>query len=212
MTLSAIAVTSFLLGLSGAMMPGPLLTVTISESVRRGAWAGPVLIAGHALLEGTLILALLFGLDKILQAPLAFAVISFAGGLILVWMGRGMLRTLPQLTLDLRPAQETGLHPVVAGVMVSVANPYFTLWWATVGLGYLLIAEEVGRTGVAVFYVFHVLSDLVWYSLISGTATFGRRFLNDRAYRLLVGSCALFIISFGFYFIYRGIENISNLS
>ena len=46
---------SFLVALTGAMMPGPVLTVTISESSRRGAWAGPLLMIGHALLELALI-------------------------------------------------------------------------------------------------------------------------------------------------------------
>ncbi|HEY1405238.1 MAG TPA: LysE family transporter, partial [Spirochaetota bacterium] len=54
--------SSFLIALSGAMMPGTLLTVTVAESTRRGMIAGPLLILGHAILEFALLLALLFGL------------------------------------------------------------------------------------------------------------------------------------------------------
>ena len=58
--------TSFILALSGALMPGPLLTVTVSESSRRGAHVGPMMIFGHSLLELALVIALLSGLAPFL--------------------------------------------------------------------------------------------------------------------------------------------------
>lgn len=208
MTLAVIAGASFVLGFSGAVMPGPLLTVTIAESVRRGPWAGPLLIAGHAALEAVLVLALFFGLGDVFERPPVFAAVALSGGAMLLWMGAGMLRGLPSLHLDLTASREAGMHPVAAGAVVSLANPYFTLWWATVGVGYLAVAHEAGTGGVAVFYLFHILSDFVWYAFVSGTVTFGRRFMNDRSYRVLVGGCALFILAFGLYFGYRGAQTL----
>lgn len=205
--LLAVAGTSFILGLSGAMMPGPLLTVTIAESLRRGWRAGPLLVAGHAVLEGGLVLALFFGLAELVRRPPVFTVVALVGAVLLLWMAWGMWRSLPGLSLDLEAAGNGRLHPVAAGVLVSLANPYFTLWWATVGLGYLVVAHEAGPAGVVVFYLFHVLSDLVWYALVSGSVTLGRRFLTDRAYRGLVGGCALFIFVFGCYFGWRGLTS-----
>jgi threonine/homoserine/homoserine lactone efflux protein len=203
-TLLAIAGTSFVLGLSGAMMPGPLLTVTITESVRRGAWAGPLLVAGHAALEGVLVLLLFAGLDEVVRTPLVFSAVALIGGILLLWMGWGMLRSLPTLRLDLAANGDAAMHPLTAGVLVSLSNPYFILWWATIGLGYMVVAHEAGAAGVLTFYLFHILSDLVWYALVAGAVSFGRRFLSDRAYRFLVGSCALFLVGFGFYFGWRG--------
>ncbi|HKK00886.1 MAG TPA: LysE family transporter [Desulfuromonadales bacterium] len=204
MTLATIAATSFVLGFSGAMMPGPMLTVTISETVRRGPWAGPLLVAGHAALEALLVVLLFFGLGDLVRSPAAFTAVALVGGATLVWMGFGMLRSLPGLTLDWDISGDASRHPVTAGAVVSLANPYFTLWWATVGLTYLFVAHGSGWMGVVVFYLFHILSDLVWYSFVSAAVACGRRFLSDRAYRLMVGSCALFILGFGCYFGYRG--------
>ncbi len=204
MTLLAIAGTSFALGLSGAIMPGPLLTVTIAESLRRGPWAGPMLVAGHALLEAAVVLLLYFGLGEVVQAPPVFAGIALVGGALLLWLAAGMLKGLPRLSLQLGVGEGAGLHPLAAGVAVSLANPYFLLWWATVGLGYLVVASRVGLAGVAVFYLFHILSDLAWYALVSNATCFGRRFLSDRGYRGLVGGCALFLLLFGGYFFYLG--------
>ncbi len=95
MNLVAIAGMSFVIGLSGALMPGPLLTVTVAETVRRGIWAGPLLAAGHAILEGLLVVLFFFGLAELVQQPAVFSVVALAGGGMLMWMGSQMLRGLP---------------------------------------------------------------------------------------------------------------------
>lgn len=206
MTLAAVAGASFALGFSGAVMPGPLLTVTVAETMRRGRAAGPLLMVGHALLEAAVVALLLLGPGELLGRPPLFAAAALVGGAVLLWMGVGMLRALPALRLEPAEGAAPGLHPVAAGAVVSLANPYFTLWWATVGLGYLAVAREAGAAGVLVFYLFHILSDFVWYAFVSNAVTCGRRFLGDRSYRLLVGGCALFVLAFGLYFGYRGLQ------
>jgi threonine/homoserine/homoserine lactone efflux protein len=208
MNLAIIASTSFILGFSGAMMPGPLLTLTIAETVRRGAIAGPLLILGHAILEGAVVLLVFFGASEVIQHPTVFSTVAILGGGMMLWMGYGMIRSLPSLRLDLEAENEAGLHPVVAGAVISLANPYFTIWWATIGLSYLVVAHEAGITGVMVFYFFHILSDLVWYCFVSGTVAYGKRFLNDRGYRVMVGVCAVFIVGFGIYFGWKGFGRI----
>ena len=43
-SLIAIFSSSFVIALSGALMPGPLLTVTVSESPQRGVVTGPLVV------------------------------------------------------------------------------------------------------------------------------------------------------------------------
>ena len=78
--------TSFLIALSGAMMPGPLLTATISHSAIRGLIAGPLLILGHGILELALVLALISGLEPYVNNDSFFVVVGILGSFILVWM------------------------------------------------------------------------------------------------------------------------------
>lgn len=208
MTLGAIAATSLVLGFSGAMMPGPLLTLTISETARRGMRAGPQLIAGHALLEGSLVILLLLGLAELVQRPMVFTLIALVGGIMLVWMGYSMMRSLPGLSLDLSADEQQKGSLLISGALVSLANPYFTLWWATVGIGYLTVTIDRGWAGGITFYLFHILADLLWYSAVAMAVSRGRNLLSDKIYRGLIGSCALFLVLFGGYFGYCGIDSL----
>jgi threonine/homoserine/homoserine lactone efflux protein len=204
--LTAIFCTSFLLALSGAMMPGPLLTVTISESSRRGFMVGPTMILCHGVLELALVLALLAGLAPVLQRDEVFIVISLLGGSVLMWMGLGMLRGLSRLSLQGQVDQAGGRNLVLAGIALSAANPYWLLWWASIGLGYIAHAIKFGIVGVAAFFCGHILADLAWYSLISAGIAKGKKFFGDGVYRTLIGGCALFLLAFSCWFLYGGIE------
>ena len=115
-TLLTIFISSFVIALSGAMMPGPLLTVTISESSRRGFIAGPLLIAGHAILELALVSALLLGLAPFFQMPVVFVVTALTGALILLWMAFNMFRSLPSLHLSWEEDKIKRNHPIASGI------------------------------------------------------------------------------------------------
>ena len=210
MTLALITIfsSSFLIALSGALMPGPLLTITISESTRRGAIVGPLVIFGHGILELSLITALLLGMAPLLQRNDVFVFISLVGGSILLWMAFSMFKSLPGLHLDVAPGKEKSKNLVITGILFSLANPYWIIWWASIGLGYILHSVKYGIIGVAAFFLGHILADLAWYALISFGVARGRRFFSDVFYRRLIGCCASFLVIFSCYFFYSGIEKI----
>jgi threonine/homoserine/homoserine lactone efflux protein len=211
MTLFTIFASSFVIALSGALMPGPLLTATISESTRRGFIAGPLMIAGHAVLELTLVISLLLGLAPFFQKPAVFAVTALAGSAILFWMAFGMFRTLPSLSLFWEGKQTKLNHPMLSGIFMSLSNPYWIIWWATIGVGYIIYSRQFGLWGVAFFFAGHISADLAWYSFISATVAGGRRFLTDRLYRALIACCAVFLVLFAGYFAYAGFEKLRNI-
>lgn len=251
MELWVIFTTAFLVGLSGAMMPGPLLTVTIGESARRGFIAGPLIVLGHGILEGALVVALALGLAAFLAASAVAKGIALVGGLFLLYLGWGMFKDARSGRVELafpsgrdtaagcaaanpqeisgektgcasiadrrlvekggesfaggsaRPAK--GMHPVLAGIFISLSNPYWSLWWATVGLGYITISLKQGSLGLASFFTGHILSDLAWYSLVAGMIAGGRRFLKPVVYQGILAICGLFLIGLGGYFVFWGV-------
>ena len=189
-------------------MPGPLLTVTVSESTQRGAVAGPLVILGHGILELALVLALLSGLAPFLKRDDVFVVIALAGGIILLWMAISMFRSLPTLRLDLTGGEQKPKNLIMTGIVMSLANPYWTIWWATIGLGYIMHSVKFGIAGVAAFFIGHILADLAWYTLISFSVAKGRSFFTETIYRRLIGGCAVFLVIFAGYFFYSGIEKL----
>jgi len=207
MDITALFITAFLVGLSGAMMPGPLLTVTIAESAQRGFKAGPLIVLGHAILELALIIALLAGLSLYLQKPVVTTVISIIGGAFLLFMGFNMIKDVLQGRVALENSENDAgkvinMHPVVAGILVSVSNPFWSIWWATIGLTYLTMALKSGAVGITSFFSGHIMADLLWYSLIAAAIAGGRRFLKQQVYQTIIMLCGLFLIGLGGYFIY----------
>ena len=207
----AIFASSFVIALSGALMPGPLLTATISESSRRGFIAGPLMIGGHAILEMALVAALLMGLAPFFQKPGVFVAIALLGSCILLHMAFRMLRSLPALHLSWEGGSKRLNHPVIGGILMSVSNPYWFIWWATIGLGYILYSRQFGLWGVAFFFAGHILADLAWYSLVSAAVAGGRHFLTDRLYRGLIAVCAACLVEFAAYFSYAGFDKLIGL-
>lgn len=206
--LAAIFGTSFAVALSGALMPGPLLTVTISESARRGAWTGPQIIAGHAVLETAMLIILLVGASPVLQSDMAFVIIAFSGATVMLWMAMGMFRSLPVITLIPETEQTTVTHPVVAGIVMSLLNPYWVIWWAAIGLGYVTYSMNFGIAGILSFFTGHISADLAWYTFVSVSVSKGKQFMTDFVYRVIIGVCASALACFAFWFAWSGAQRL----
>ncbi|HEY66345.1 MAG TPA: LysE family transporter [Caldilineae bacterium] len=211
MELLAIAAAFWVISLSGALSPGPLTALAISEGARAGFWSGPKLALGHGLIEGALVFAIAYGLGGWLQRPVVAGVVGLAGGVLLLWMGYGLIAGVRRGELSLENARTASapgvvrLGQVTAGVLVSVGNPFWSLWWATVGASQILRVVPYGLAGLAFFYVFgHWTTDLGWLSLLSGATSSGRGLISDRVYRLALMICGLFLIAFAAYFGWSG--------
>ena len=206
MTLFAVVALSFVVALSGAMAPGPLLTYTIARTVQtreRGFLVGAWVILGHSALEAVLIAILLMGFATVLRSPLAVRGIGTLGGLFLVVMGstllyqllRGRLpNSIQDSTPEIRPR-----NAVLGGVLVSMSNPYWWIWWATVGFAFMVRYDISTRhwPGLIAFFVGHEAGDLAWYLAVSVLVYLGRRHIAGRVYRVVLGICATAIIGFG---------------
>jgi threonine/homoserine/homoserine lactone efflux protein len=196
-----IGLAALVLALSGAMMPGPLLTVAVEQTVRHGKGAAMLLMVGHALLEAALLLGLALGLNRILLMPTVKVGLSAVGGVFLLWMGGSMLvdvyrgRVVLELEGVTRPPSRFG--PVLRGALVSLANPYWILWWTTIGLKLASDSLAIGPAGVGAFFLGHEAADFGWYFAIAIAVASGRRFLSDRTYRIVIGACAVFLLYLG---------------
>lgn len=204
----ALGGAAFLVGLSGAMSPGPYLTVTITRTMTRGPLSAALMLVGHALLEGALLVGFAFGLQNVLRMPVVATALALVGGAILIWMGQGLLRgalsgsIVPVAHAD---AAESRLGPVLQGITVSLSNPYWTLWWATIGVKLASDGLAIGAIGVIAFFIGHELADIAWYGFVITAVSRGRGLLAERPYRVVIGACAAFLVYLGARFVLDGI-------
>lgn len=193
--------TAFVIGLSGAMMPGPVLTATISETLKRGFRAGPLIVAGHAILEIVVLAAVVAGLGHWITQPAVKRMLGLLGGGLLILMGAHMAWTAEvavRVALGTRPDPKAAVRgPMLAGILTSLSNPYWAIWWATIGLNLASLALKNGLPGLATFYSGHILSDLAWYSAVAAAVASGRRLCPPPAYRVLITACGLALVGLG---------------
>ncbi|NYB52058.1 MAG: LysE family transporter [Methanobacteriaceae archaeon] len=197
------AAASFWVGLSGAMVPGPMLTVTISDSLKKGFRAGPLVVLGHLMAEITLMILLVLGLGWVIRSDMATMLIGGIGGIMLIYIGYTIAKSpLPsEIPGEGKPVEKRG--SVLSGIITSISNPYFYLWWATVGWAFMLKGIELaGIIGVLSFLTGHWGADLAWYSLVSFFTGKGRHILPGKRYRIMMIICGVFLVLLGFYFIY----------
>lgn len=204
--------SAFVVGFSGAMMPGPVLTATISEVLKKGWFAGPLIVLGHAILEIVVLVLVVAGLGKIFELDIVMAVLGWVGGSLLFVMGLQMAGTAKKAAAeiaDVKANPKMAIRgPVVTGILTSVSNPYFPLWWATIGLNYVGYALKHGMPGLVSFYSGHILSDLTWYTIVALAVHSGRRICPPPVYRWLLTLCGAALCVLGIIFIRAGFKGI----
>lgn len=208
---------ALVIGFSGAVAPGPLLTYCIQLTCQRGFWAGPLLILGHIILEALLVVGLIFGFGGIIKLPLTQIILGIVGGLLLVWMGWGLIwkETSSSLAISetaattetlLEKKYQRQLSPILAGMLLSLSNPYWLLWWAMIGLALITQAQTLGVLGVGSFFTGHILADLLWYTFVSGVIATGRHWFNPQVYRWLLICCGIALILLASKFIFDALQ------
>jgi threonine/homoserine/homoserine lactone efflux protein len=212
----SVFINALLVGYSGAMMPGPLLTYTIERSLSRGWKVGLLVPLGHVLLEILIVVLLYLGLGTILNAPLPKMIILFAGGVLLLCFGLDMLIKAIKGSVSITGGKvesalkTSDLEIMLKSGLISVLNPYFLLWWATIGLGFLLANTRFGPWGIVLFYAGHAMADFTWYFAVSVLCDKISKFIGGKAYRIIIGVLGAALGYFAVMFIMDGIKLIGH--
>ncbi len=186
----------FLIGLTGAAVPGPMLFATIEASLRRGWTAGPLIVLGHAAVEVLICGVILLGFS--IANDIVFDAVSLVGGGALIIFGMMTIRSSRNATFDVKGGV-TG-SPVVAGALTSVSNPYFLVWWLTIGNSMILDGLRIGVVAALLFIIGHWIADLVWYVSVSMISGSGGKLMSDRTYHTFLAGCGVFLLCFGAYY------------
>jgi len=206
-------------GFSGAVVPGSLLAVVVRESVRVGWQAGPLMMIGHGALELVAVILLATGLIRFARSRRVRGLIGVVGGGVLVYLGYLTFGTSGEAgAAALRvgvgtAAQALGLPTILRlislGALMSMTNPYWWLWWATIGVAHVGWATHRGRLGGGTYFSGHVLSDVLWYCAVAAALSAGRALLSPAALRGIYVGCAVFLLALGAIFAVAGARTLA---
>jgi threonine/homoserine/homoserine lactone efflux protein len=209
-SLLAVFMFSFAVAFGAVVSPGPISTAIVSQSPQHGWLTGPLVAAGHSLLELLIVILIAFGLAAGLARPGIQVAIALVGGVLLLWMGGKMAWDAWRGASRL-PGRASGLAPLSSrqlvglGMLATISNPFWYAWWVTVAAGYLAQARVLGLAALAAFYVGHIAADFAWDTTLSAVLGGGRRWLTDRLYRALLLICGGFLVYLGIAFFSRGL-------
>ena len=182
-----------LISLSGVMMPGPVFAVTIARSYK-SQFAGIRVAVGHALIEIPLILLINYGFASFFQNALVQKVLFLAGGSVLVWMGIRMLRARGKAVEE---GKDLPSNSIFAGATTTALNPYFILWWATIGSMLIMKSLSFGLTGLILFAIVHLLCDFGWLAFVSVIVHRTKSLWGGKVQRGLIIASSVLLIGFG---------------
>ena len=187
----------FFVGLTGALVPGPMLFATIETSLTKGWLSGPKVVSGHALIEMLIFVLIVAGFST-QAAQGAVLWISIVGGSVLVLFGIMTIKEGKHASLS--GGDSVFKSPFAAGVITSISHPYFWLWWLTVGAGLVLMGLEISLLAAFIFLLGHLMADLSWYTLVSSAFSRGKSLMSEGTYQNLLMGCGLFLMVFGVWF------------
>jgi threonine/homoserine/homoserine lactone efflux protein len=193
-----VLIMAFTIGLTGALAPGPTLVATVNSSLESGWTAGPKVAAGHALVEVLVFLIIVGGMAVVMQQYSHY--IALIGGLALIAFGILTVKESRGAKM-LSPEGKAVGNPYLAGILTSAANPYFWIWWLSIGSAMVIDGLRGGIMMAALFLIGHWFADFGWFTLVSTSLDRGKGILSEANYRRILAACGGFLMLFGLYYI-----------
>jgi threonine/homoserine/homoserine lactone efflux protein len=188
-----------------------MLTASITEAVKKDYRAGTSVVFGHVIVETSMIVLLALGLIQIIGLKTPFIVICIVGGAVLVLTGVKSIKIgRKSAIIETTKEEPKFAHgPIYNGIITSVSNPYFFMWWFTVGATFVFEGLRLaGLVGLATFLIGHWASDFSWYGFVSFCTEKGTAVAGDKAYRFILIGCGAFLSLLGLVFVYSGFATI----
>ena len=202
--------TIVVLSMTGVMMPGPVMAASMAKGLR-SRWSGVQVALGHGVVEFPTIALIALGFSTVLKDSRVSIAVGILGGVLLIYMGLSMFMSRHEDVTKLEKAEDPkgkarSKHdpfpypPLVAGIITTATNPYYFLWWATLGAALILNAVAFGVIVLVVMSVLHWSIDLGWNGFL-GFAVNKSKGFDERAYLAVFGLCGIIMVAFGGWFL-----------
>ncbi|TAK20510.1 MAG: lysine transporter LysE [Nitrosarchaeum sp.] len=193
------AVTVIIISASGAMAPGPLFAANIAYGLQGGGKAGIKMAVGHTIVELPLVILLGIGVFSFEIFPEFRVLISILGAIALFVFAGIQIKT----TLQMKETTFNLKHnAVLTGITLSALNPFFIIWWLSVG--FKLISDAMliwAFVGIIIVFLLHIWMDFVWLYSVACLAAKSSKILSNKNYKILMIGLSAMVIYFGISFI-----------
>ena len=198
-------IQSFIISLSGVMAPGPMTAATIAKG-HSSPHAGLFIALGHGVIELPLMILIYFGFSSVFNNESVKISIGLLGGMFLLKMGFDMFKSIKNI-----PDKNGGIirQPLLIGLILSACNPYFLLWWISVGAVLIITSIKYGMIWFILFAVIHWLTDLIWLYFLSAVSFKGKNYAGQKLQTVFFKVCGVFLIFFGINYIVDSIKLLS---
>jgi threonine/homoserine/homoserine lactone efflux protein len=179
-----------------------MFAVVLTKSFR-SPWTGVWISLGHAVIEVPLILLIYFGFAHFFENSVVQLVLSILGGGMIIWLGISMFRNRTEVVTQ---GKDLPYSAFIAGIITSGLNPFFLLWWVTIGSLLVMKFVEFGAGGLTLFIAVHWLCDLFWLSLVAVVVYKTHALWGRKIQEWVFIASSLLLAGFGIWFIVSGIQ------
>jgi threonine/homoserine/homoserine lactone efflux protein len=194
------AIVVIVISASGVMSPGPLFTANIFYGLKGGTKAGLKMAYGHTVVELPLVILLgagAFSLETIPEFRTYVAIIGAIG--LFVFAGIQLKQIFKKSSMVINKPKR---GPFLAGILLSALNPFFIIWWLTIG--FKLISDALifwSFWGILIMFVLHIWMDYVWLSSTAMVSSRISKILSNRSFKFLVVGLSIILVYFGITFL-----------
>ena len=194
------AIIVIIISASGVMSPGPLFAANITYGLKQGTKAGIKIAIGHSLVELPLVILLGIGILSLEIFPEFKTIISILGAITLFVFAFIQIKS----TLKKNEKYKTKLKqgPIITGVLLSALNPFFIIWWLTIGLKLISDAMAIWAfVGILIVFVLHVWMDFVWLGSTAFLISKSKKIISNTNYKIIMLALSAVLIYFGITFL-----------
>ena len=194
------AILVIVVSASGVMAPGPLFAATVAHGLKKGTKVGLKIAIGHTIVELPLVILLGIGVFTFESFPEFRMIISIFGAITLFVFAAMQIKTvfLKKELTSFNPKQ----GPIVTGILLSALNPFFIIWWLSIG--FKLISDAMlmwAFAGIFIVFTLHIWMDFAWLGMVSFLASKSSKILSNRNYKILMIGLSLMLVYFGITFL-----------
>jgi threonine/homoserine/homoserine lactone efflux protein len=199
------AILVIIISASGVMSPGPLFAANITYGLREGIKSGIKIAIGHSIVELPLVILLGIGVFSLEIFPEFRTIISIFGAITLFVFAGIQIKTILKKNKNILVKPKQG--PIVTGILLSALNPFFIVWWLTIG--FKLISDAMliwAFAGILIVFVFHIWMDFAWLGITAFLASKSKKIISNRNYKIMILVLSLTLIYFGITFLMDAIS------